>query len=907
MGVQYLRIYRKGRLIREIPLTKSTYTIGRHPANDIILEYRDISRWHGRIEQRQTGWIYIDLRSRNGSYLLQGDRRKRITKIALSSGMSLQLGKTVRVTLAPNRYSNYNIVDSNEERQAETQTRTVRYDDPMLVNFAGRPADIIEGLHYINKRVLDERVPLLIGRQKRLPISLSSPAVSRRHALLIPVRSNQWAIQDLRSTNGTFLNGFRILYPAPLQNGDVIQIGPYYLIFRQQQLPQLDIYQARQGFRLDGIKLSWHVGGRQILKSVSLSCYPQEFVALVGGSGAGKSTLMRILNGYQPPTEGEVLLSGYNLYESFDAYRRLIGYVPQDDILHMHLTVYQALKYSAKLRLSADLSDQEIERRIEQVLRQVELIDQKHQQIANLSGGQRKRASIAVELLADPPVLFLDEPTSGLDPGLERKMMYMLRELARSGKTIVLITHATTNLAICDQVAFLSQGQLVYYGPPDDAKQFFRVHDFVDIYDKISAPDPAEARHRAQLWAKRYRQSSWYQKFIKERLHSLKVFKRSVSNPLKQGHKISFIDRQAFWQFLYLARRNFSLIVKNKLSLMLLMLVMPAMAALINLIAKPNWLVGDSLHTIEEILSKKLANDAQSAIYSVAGNTQALLFMITLAVILFGLFPPAYELVQERHVYRRERMVFLQLLPYIGSKLAIFGFFAIVQLAIFIFIIQTKVSFPEEGVVFGAPFEVYISLLLVVFAAIAMGLFVSAVSNSNTMVVYIIIGILFYQIIFSGVIFKLPSFTQALSKATLSRWAIEALGITVNIEKLNQLSKTRFVPGEITEEVEFTVEKPDPDWEPVTVVMVEKSFPFCNQPIQYPEIHENELQMITETITETVTLSPDPITIDTPVEFTLNYQRSKQNLFIHWVVLVIITLFTLFATVLALKWRDRRD
>ena len=196
---------------------------------------------------------------------------------------------------------------------------------------------------------------------------------------------------------------------------------------------------------------------------------------------------MDTLNGFRPATEGTVLVNGDDFYANYNAYKNIMGYVPQQDIVYDTLTVEQMLTYAAKLRMPEDSTDEDISQRVNEVIGDVELEGREHLVISQLSGGQRKRVSIAVELLADPKLFFLDEPTSGLDPGMERNMMRLLRKLSNKGKTIVLITHATANLHLCDKVTFLGYGgKLCYFGPPSGALKFFNVTDYTDIYDLIS-------------------------------------------------------------------------------------------------------------------------------------------------------------------------------------------------------------------------------------------------------------------------------------------------------------------------------------------------------------------------------------------------------------------------------------
>src|SRR5205814_659149 len=180
---------------------------------------------------------------------------------------------------------------------------------------------------------------------------------------------------------------------------------------------------------------------------------------------------------------------------------------------HRDLTVERALYYTGRMRLPEDFTQAQIKQRIEEVLEDVDMKHRRGLLVSKLSGGQRKRVSIALELLANPSVFFLDEPTSGLDPGLDRKMMFLLRKLADKGHTIILVTHATNNINACDYICFLAQGgRLAYFGPPNEAKAYFGKTDFAEIY---SALEPTEENPNIPLEAEnRFKASPDYQKYI---------------------------------------------------------------------------------------------------------------------------------------------------------------------------------------------------------------------------------------------------------------------------------------------------------------------------------------------------------------------------------------------------------
>ena len=867
-----------------VDLKQNTLSLGRLTGNDIILESNVVSREHASLERRVEGWWYRDLDSKNGTYL---DERQ-IREIKLQDKMKLRLGREPKTAVFITFHDSTGEYSSS--RPAGRETILER-------------ATSTTGYVHLRGAAPTKQGRQIIGRGKEADIQLKSPVISREHASIQP-GTPEWNITDLGSKNGTFLNGRQITRTERLKAGDVIQIGPFRLDYEGNGI--VTQYTASRGLRIDGNNLVRVVGKgskqKKILNNISISCYPQEFIALVGGSGAGKSTLMKTLSGLIPP-KGKVLVEGDNLYENYDAYRTMIGYVPQDDILHSDLKVQESLEYSARLRLPSDTSEAEIRSRIDDALTKVELTAQRDQVISSLSGGQRKRASIAVELLADPPLFFLDEPTSGLDPGLEKSVMQTLRKLADNGKTIILVTHATANITECHQVAFLSHGRLVYFGPPGKACEFFLVenNDFAEIYNRISDPEPGKARENAETWERKYRTSSFF-KQVQERFQS-GASGKNVSQRKRSGQQFSILAN--LYQFLLLTRRYFSLIFRDRMLLIILLAVMPLLALLILGIADASWLTGDTPVAISQQLASEMASGESSASYFVVGNAQKLLFIMALTAVMLGLFSSAYEIVKERSIYQRERMVFMKLIPYLASKVVPLGIFAAFQCFLFLLVIGLKVKFPSSGVVLPVVFEMYLTIFLAVLTAISMGLFISALSPNQNMVTYIILGILFLQITFAGVIFELPGAAKIFSSITLTRWTMQALGSSADLEKLDTLSLTRFQPDPITQEVSVEVEKPDPNWEPVTVMTEMKQILGCSAPVAMPTVVENELVTVNETVIRTVTIDdPDPVEIRTPYGFTLNYKSSILNLIGNWFMLGALSVLFLAGTLIILKYQD---
>ena len=751
---------------------------------------------------------------------------------------------------------------------------------------------------YKNTTPLWLKPEVIIGRDIRSDIVLPSSVVSRKHAACYYSEQN-YLLVDLGSTNGTFVNGIQISKPHTLQIGDFIQIGPYQLIFDENSL---SLYEISKGLRLEAISLRKEVGrGKKrtcILDEISLSVLPGEFIALVGGSGAGKTTLLQALCGINQ-AQGQVLINGTDLYNHFDLFRSIIGFVPQDDIIHRELTVYSALRYAALLRLPPDTTAEEIETRIDQVLSEVDMIGQKNQVINSLSGGQRKRASISVELLVQPRLFFLDEPTTGLDPWLEKKMMTSMRNLADGGQTIILVTHATANITQCDHVCFLSHGQLIYFGPPLEAFKFFGISkensNFSDIYGIMDDPDPKNAKIKASNMAKHFKMSDEFMRYVKNRqLHQQGMilsseYGTSLTSDLRteeQGFPSKKLVKQpnvsSIRQFLILSRRYLEIIRRDKLLLTVLTIIMPIIGLLLILISEPNWLIGMNNAEIDNKLflelEQALEEGERMAFYSIVGSSQTLIFILALASVLFGLFASSYEFVKERSIYLRERMVFLRIFPYLASKAVILGGFAIFQCFLLLTVIRFKIEFPSKGVIGLSYLEMVITLTLGAIAAIFLGLLISSLAPNSNAVIYVILGVLFFQIIFAGVIFELPStYGPIISGLTMSRWTIEGLGSTINMGRLNELSKIRYDAASITQEVPIEMEKPDPN---------------------------NPSVLMKEIFNESVTIDPEPVDITNQREFYINYDSTTSHLWSVWLILILISIIFAIETLIILRLKD---
>ena len=608
---------------------------------------------------------------------------------------------------------------------------------------------------------------LLIGRAAGSHIFLNTHHASSRHAEL-EVVDGAVQLQDL-SQKGTLVNG-RPVSQAVVNDGDVIQIGHVALHYRDGAL---GVYESR-GVTVDVVAMSEEVrvGRKQvrILDNISMSVLPREFLGIVGGSGAGKSTLLNALVGFRPGS-GHVYLDGRDFYRDFDEFRSQLGYVPQSDILHLSLTVDQALEYAAQLRLPGGVSSEGRRHQIDAVLDTVSMNTEalRKTRVGDLSGGQRKRISIAVELLADPRLIYLDEATSGLDPGLEKKMMHTLRHMADQGRTVILVTHATANIVETDNVAFLSEGNLIYYGPPREALDFFEVTDFADIYEKVE--------ESGAEWRQVFEQAkpAHYQKHVVE---------RQPSTPQEQSR--SRLAREpalvTYWrQFAVLTRRTASVLASDPLTLLMMLLLFPVTALLQLVIATPQVLTGNLSILADPVAAARTMTSS----YIPLPATNIFIFVMGLEAVLVGLYVPPNELIGERSIFLRERMVNLRVLPYLMSKVCIYAFFAAVQVILYLLVLSIGVRFPARGVYLPGVLELGVTLFITMMAGIGAGMIVAAISKSIDMAIYMLVMLLFFQFFFAGTVFDLRGNAfEPVSYLSTTRWSQDALGATVGMPKL---------------------------------------------------------------------------------------------------------------------------
>jgi ABC transport system ATP-binding/permease protein len=515
--------------------------------------------------------------------------------------------------------------------------------------YSGRSLIYRSGLeHQLKMENIDlSKDHIVIGRDPSCDVVIAHPVVSKRHAEIVK-QNGKTLLVDLGSVNGTFVNGIRVKRHE-LQDLDRVVIGPSELHFRGGSLVHVPDGRV---IRLDSLHLNFQVTDsntgkpKLLLDDLSLVVRPKELIGLLGPSGAGKTTLMNALNGFIKPTSGKVLYNGVDLYQNLDAMKSTIGYVPQEDIMHRQLTVRQCLYYAGRLRLPDDVSNEELNHRVEELLNTLKLDPQRWDNpVATLSGGQRKRVSLGIELLPKPGVLFLDEPTAGLDPRTETLMMMLFRQLANQGSTIVITTHLLGSFGVLDKVVVLVQGRLAYYGPGTKFLEYFKAESPPDVYDDLT--DNNTVPYALEL-KQRFHSSPLYQTLVVEpqqQIPSERVAEPGAAVVAQAPRKNSAIR-----QFNTLLQRTWQLKFSDTAQTVLLFAQAPLVALLVALMS-----------------AKGSHNQVQT------------IFMAMFAALWFGCSNAVREIVDEQNIYKRERQTGLKIIPYIMSKLTVLSIVALVQ------------------------------------------------------------------------------------------------------------------------------------------------------------------------------------------------------------------------------------
>lgn len=662
-----------------------------------------------------------------------------------------------------------------------------------------------------------------IGRTPENDIQVAHPQVSSKHAALHFVGGKIF-LEDKNSANGTFVRGQRI--PAgqrvPVSNGEKVFIGPMPLLIQVEGQDVAVVvedavsWEGRPLYEIEAWDLLVQVPDRDnpaelktLLDHVSFKALPGDFIALMGPSGAGKTTLLMTLNGYLPPTGGQVRINGEDLYAIYDALRGSIGYVPQDDIVHPELTVFEAVRYSARFRLPPDYSDDEINRRVDTTLAQLGLEQVAHLQIGKperkiLSGGQRKRVNIAMELVTDPVIMFLDEPTSGLAADDTQALVHLLAELARqTGKTIITTIHQPSKAEFekFNQTLVLGPGGLtIFFGPPKDGYKFFgsfreRLGKPNDVDNPRDMFDMLNQRERPIFEAMRAQNPST-PRFL-SRAAAAREWNAEYFNPQNPIFQKMFAGRRAVGtgapqqgmprnrpktsgQFGLLFSRYWKVKTRDVGGTLIMLLQAPIIGVLLAAVfggqrdGVPFWCLG----ALQE-LSKKSGSTGEG-IGDTLRNLQATpdhgaaIFFCVVSAVWFGTSNAAREVVSERAIYLRERMVNLKLFNYIFSKFVLLSLFCIVQCTILLAIVFFALGFNGGLPAFGISLA---TLIVTAMNSVAVGLLLSTLVNSSEAAMALTPIALIPQVVLGGLL--VPMTTNPMLKWFMyfmpARWGFQGM------------------------------------------------------------------------------------------------------------------------------------
>ena len=699
-----LFFYKESQLFKKVLIQENfSLMVGSNSNCDVIVSNKRVSRNHCQIISSNSHEVkLIDLSSTNGTFL---------NGIKLKPGKPYNLNLKDQVQLAGVSGIIISIGSEN------TQSRDLENQKNILELFKNK--DLI-----------------IIGRDSSCDLRINDTRISRKHASIKKLSDDKFLIKDLGSLNGVYVNGSKLSGTKNISKKDNIFISKYLLKI-DGKAKDLSDELAISAIGIEKVYPN-QKKGKKALHKMDISVPSRSLLAIMGPSGCGKSTLLKSLNGESPPTKGRVLIFNQDLITNYEYLKTQIGYVPQDDIVHKQLTVEQSLFFAAKLRI-ANISKADIKVKIDQILSELNISHIKKNLISDISGGQRKRVSIAIELLTDPMLLFLDEPTSPLDPQTIEDFLNILKKLSENGTTVIMVTHKPEDLDYMDEVIFMADnngGKIVYYGDSTQYKDYFNVNNAVSVFSQISGDNSKK----------------WIEKYSNPRPLSTTQDREKVL--------INKSNQSPIEQFFWLTYRYFKIKTNDKVNTSIMLLQAPIIALLACLVFK------------EVSLS--------------------VLFIMAVSAVWFGSTNAAREIVGELPIYKRERMYNLKLIPYIFSKITVLSFFSIIQSFVFIYILYFYYGDSDFDIFFNNPFSSFMWMSFLTISSTFLGLLLSAIFDSSEKVLAVVPIVLIPQIMLAGLVAKIGSKTvEFVSYMTFTRWGIEGFGnIQGDIVTDNPLNKT---------------------------------------------------------------------------------------------------------------------
>ena len=718
--------------------------IGRGDDADLCVHQLSVSRLHCELAKKDGSIILRDLGSSSGTFVNGDDVSG---SVVLENGDVIRIGDTdIRV-----RFAKASVLSGDQAVASEAQTvltspwfRSAQSESVPFTTSSGssdEPAGTLLASQSLSEPGATARLEiplsdrsLTVGRDADCDIVIQDQLlISRRHAQFSPER-NSWAVRDLGSSNGTFVNGSRIRKPTPLVVGDIVTVGPFQLQFTGQSLVNEEEDHG-PGIDVQGLSMPKREGGF-ILQDVSFRIEPGQLIGLIGMSGSGKSRLMHAMCGRAAFSGGRVLYNGRDLVSQFEAVKSSIGYVPSRLMLHEPLTVREALSATSRLRLATDTTEEESNRNINEILEMLSIAHRSGSRISTLSDGEKRRLGLAVELLAKPPVLLLDEVTTALDLPLHCRLMRLFRDLADRGQSLVLISHHIEDLELCDKWLYIIQGQVAFFGTPNEYCQHFGVASLREQLDQQDTKTSEE----------------WAEMFLQAGVKNV----GAAPELLHAEPQPEVAARKARWgeirrQIPLLSGRFVRLIASDRSSLKLVAMLAPLIASVIILLnialEKAVENSKEALGAIEFPNAALTAVNWADAVVSAKSQQSVIVYMLTISTIVIASFLAVREIVKETEIYSHERFAGMEILPYLLSKLVVLGSIGVA--ATLCVSMVTTLFVGEEGI--SAPFvPLFLLLASLSIASTAMGLLISAAAKSSEQAVFVLVPVLIMQLALCG-------------------------------------------------------------------------------------------------------------------------------------------------------------
>ena len=735
---------------QRLQIERVPVVLGRDSGCEVVIDNPFLSRRHAKFDWDDSGCMVVrDLDSSEGTYV----NGSRIDSSPLHHGDVVGFGHGgllgFRFEIGSDRESD----DPESQNSSSVEALRAKLQSAGATSLNTQSRHVPVAVSQTPVAPASNPDLVRIGRAPDNDMVLGSPSVSRYHAQ-IDYATGTPRIADVGSLNGTFVNGEPVQEARALASTDIVFLGGFLLRVSGREVSSHDLSSSR----LTVSRVTQAYGDKTVLHEVSFAIFPREFVGIMGPSGCGKSTLMDALNGLRPAKSGNVFINELDLYQNFDAVRRSIGYVPQRDILHNELTVRRTLHYAALLRLPEKTSRKAAQHTINEVIGLVGLTEQKDTAFKQLSGGQQKRLSLAVELLTKPSFLFLDEPTSPLDPETSENLMMLFRQLADEGRILVMVTHKFEKFEQMHQIVLLTKGgHLAYFGPPTEALRYFDCEQPSGLYRKVGAQEPHEV-------GQAFRASKAFQSNIAKRLqeseHAVSAAQRVGTSGTRGPSGESAWSKLRQWGIL--THRYLDIKLKDKRNTLILIGQAPLIAVIL------------------AAITSGTVNDAKT------------LFIGAVIAVWFGGNNAIREIVAELPIYKRERLVNLKIWPYLWSKFTVLGVIAIVQCFLFVATLVSFGSLQEEDTNW-----IVATLSLTAIGGVSLGLLCSAVVNSTEKAMSVLPLILIPQLLLSGFMKPLDDYyVNAVTSAPATREEYQKYEEfrTADKSKIPRSRRARFVP-----------------------------------------------------------------------------------------------------------------